>query len=87
MPRQKLKEINVYDKNDTSFFIEKNKPLKLKNLNLELPAEEPTKVISLRLPTELLNKVKAYANQNDISYTSIIKLMLAEGINAKYEQR
>ena len=81
MKKQNLVEIKDYDKKETGLFINKNKPLKLKNLGIELPIEAPTKVVSLRLPTELLNKVKAYASQNDISYTSMIKIILAQGVD------
>ena len=81
MKKQNLVEIKDYDKKETGLFINKNKPLKLKNLGIELPFEAPTKVVSLRLPTELLNKVKAYASQNDISYTSMIKIILAQGVD------
>lgn len=87
MRRQKLNEINVYDKKDTSYLIDKIKPLRLKDLNIEFQKEEPTKVISMRLLTELLNKVRAYAKQNDVSYTVMIKIMLAESIEAKYAGR
>lgn len=86
MARKKLKEIDVYDKNDTSFFIDKNKPMRLKDLNIELPEEEPTKVISLRLPTALVNRIKAYASQQDVPYTSLIKMLLNESIANKYER-
>ncbi|MBU1678656.1 MAG: BrnA antitoxin family protein [Bacteroidetes bacterium] len=81
MKNQKLVEIVDYDNKETGMFINKNKSLKLKDLGVELPDEAPTKVISLRLPTELLNKVKAFASQNDISYTSMIKILLAQGID------
>jgi len=84
MPKKKLKEIDIYDKNDTSFFIDKTKTLKLKDLDIELPKEEPTKIVSLRLPTSLLNKIKAYASQRDVPYASLIKMLLAEGIDRKY---
>jgi predicted DNA binding CopG/RHH family protein len=74
-------EILEYDTKDTSQFIDKNKPLKLSDLGIELPTESPTKLISLRLPTELLNRLKATASQNDISYTSMIKILLAKGVD------
>ena len=83
MSGRKLKEIEVYDKNDTSFFIDKNQPIRLKDLGIELPEEEPTKVISLRMPTALLNRVKAYASQKDIPYSSMIKLLIAESMKEK----
>ncbi len=78
MPKRKIREISDYDFNDTTSFIDKNNPLTLSDLDIELPKEPPTKVISLRLPTELLNKLQAYAVQRDVPYTSLIKLILAE---------
>ena len=84
MPRKRPREINEYDKNDTSFFIDRTKPLRLKDLNIELPEEELTKVVSMRLPTELLNKIKAYASQQDVPYSSLIKMLLSEGIDRKF---
>ena len=85
MKKQKLNEITDYDQKETGLLIDKNKPLKLRDLNIELPDETPTKVVSIRLPTELLNKVKAFASQNDISYTSMIKILLSQGID-KFNQ-
>lgn len=85
--KKKIKEIEDYDHNETTNFIDKSNPLKLKDLNLELPSEAPTKVISLRLPNELLNKIQAYAGQQDISYTAILKIILSEGIEQKYASR
>ena len=70
-------EITLYDNKETTSYINVQKPLKLKDLGIDLPEEEPTKVISLRLPTELLNKIKAYASQNDVSYSSMIKIILS----------
>lgn len=75
--KKKKNEITVYDKKETTAYIDISKPLKLKDIGIELPDEEPTKVISLRLPTELLNRVKAYASQNDVSYSSMIKIILS----------
>lgn len=80
-----MNEISDYDLKETGLFIDKSKPLKLGDLNIELPDETPTKVVSIRLPTELLNKVKAFASQNDISYTSMIKILLSQGID-KFSQ-
>jgi len=82
--QSRLRRIDVYDKNDTSFFIDKTKALKLKDLDIELPKDEPTKIINLRLPTSLFNKIKAYASQQDVSYASLIKMLLSEGIDRKY---
>jgi len=87
MKRKKLKEIKDYDKSDTTNFIDTKNPLSLTDLNIELPKEAPTRVISLRLPKELLNKIQAYASQQDVSYTSVIKIILSEGIDQKFIQK
>lgn len=75
-------EITIYDKKDTTAFIDKNKPMKLKDIGIDLPEESPSKVISIRLPTELLNRVKALSSQNDVSYTSMIKIILARAVRS-----
>lgn len=80
MRKKKLAEIKDYDKKETTKFIDKSKVLKLKDLGIQLPEDEPTKVISLRLPTELLNRVKAYASQQDISYSAIIKIIISKAV-------
>jgi predicted DNA binding CopG/RHH family protein len=78
--KKKESEIITYDKKETTAYIDKRKPLKLKDLGIELPEEEPSKVISLRLPTELLNRVKAYASQNDVNYSAMIKMILSKAV-------
>jgi hypothetical protein len=37
----------------------------------------------LSLPTTLLNKIKAYAGQHDVSYSAMIKILFAESIESK----
>jgi len=87
MKNKKIKEIKDYDHNETINFIDKSNPLKLSDLGIELPKEAPTKVISLRLPKELLNKIQAFASQQDVSYTAVIKMLLSEGIDQKFIQK
>jgi hypothetical protein len=84
------REIRVYDSHNTTSFIERKKRMTLASLGIELPLNElscqpetPTKVLSLRLPTTLLNKIKPYAGQHDVPYSAMIKMILAEGIESK----
>lgn len=77
------REIHVYDRHDTTAFIQSKKKLNLADLNIELPDEMPTKVLSLRMPTSLLNKIKAYAGEQDVPYSAMIKMLLVEGIESK----
>ena len=72
-----LKEILDYDSVDTSSFISE-KSLKFKDIGIQLPQQAPTQVVSIRLPTALLNKIKAYSSQRDVPYQSVIKLFLNE---------
>lgn len=77
------REIHVYDDKDTTLFINRSKRMKLADFGVELPSEAPTKVLSLRLLTSLLNRIKAYAGEHDVPYSAIIKMLLAEGIESK----
>ncbi|MBI5388498.1 MAG: BrnA antitoxin family protein [Verrucomicrobia bacterium] len=38
----------------------------------------PTKTISLRLPSDMLDQLKATANKRDVPYQSLLKIWLAE---------
>lgn len=78
---KKLKAIKTYDVSDTSAFIDKNKPLSLKDLGFDLPAEPPTRVVSIRLPTSLYNKIKSFATNIDMPYQAYIKYVLGKAIN------
>ena len=51
---------------------------------VSLPKLKPsTKTISLRLPENLLDRIKVEANKRDIPYQSLIKAWLAEDVNEK----
>lgn len=43
--------------------------------------EEPVKLISIRLPRELLNRLRAMATKRDVPYQSLIKMILAEKVS------
>jgi predicted DNA binding CopG/RHH family protein len=48
-----------------------------------LPNLEPNKTsISLRLPTSLLERIKIAAHRRDVPYQSLIKIWLAEKVDA-----
>lgn len=51
---------------------------RLKPLNLDLEFPSPTQSISLRLPRELLNKIRIIADKHDVPYQSLIKIWLAK---------
>lgn len=74
------KEILDYDNQDTTAFIDKDKPKKLEDIGIKLPKEAPTKVISIRIPTALYNNIRAYSTNLDIPYQATIKILLEKGI-------
>ncbi|MBI1910115.1 MAG: hypothetical protein HYS22_08105 [Deltaproteobacteria bacterium] len=81
--KQRVHEIKDYDSTDTVDWINEKKPLSLKNLGFKLPPQPPTQVVSIRLPTSLLNRLRAYASAYDIPYQALIKLLLARSLKRK----
>lgn len=81
--RKKLKEFLGYDSYDTSSMIELSQPLELKDIGLRLPKVAPSQVVSLRLPSRLLNELRAMGSEQDIPYQILIKLFLAEAVQKK----
>jgi predicted DNA binding CopG/RHH family protein len=52
------------------------------------PSLKPsTRTISLRLPESLLNELKQLANEQDVPYQSMIKMILRERIDREYRTR
>lgn len=78
--RKRRREIHDYDRRDTSTAIDAEKPLRFEDLGLELPKPAPTQVVSIRLPSELLNQIRAEASARDVPYQALIKLLLAESL-------
>ena len=75
------RSISDYDVVDTSGMIDPSKLLKFEDLGLKLPEAPPTQVISIRLPSALLNELKAISSEADIPYQALIKLMLSESVS------
>jgi len=73
-------EIRDYDARDTSTMVDPDKPLAFADLGLDLPKPPPTQVVSIRLPSALLNQLKAFASARDVPYQALIKLLLAESL-------
>ncbi len=70
------KEILDYDRHDTTAFIDKRRPKKPDDLGIRLPTEKTTTQISIRLPTRMLNAIRAYSSEHDLPYQAVIKLFL-----------
>lgn len=69
-------EIEFWSTHDTTEYFDLSKPINLKFPNLK----PSTKTISLRLPEMLLCDLKMLANQRDVPYQSLMKIMLAEKV-------
>lgn len=55
---------------------------------VRLPELKPsTATISLRLPGPLLDELKALANERDVPYQSLLKIFLAERLQAERQRR
>ena len=82
--RGKRKKIVLdYDNQETSEFIDSSKSLEFEDIGLRLPKVPPTQVVSIRLPSELLNELKALGSQRDVPYQALIKLFLAESVKER----
>ena len=84
--RKARSEIRDYDDRDTTGMIDPSKPLGLEDVGLRLPETPSTQVISIRLPSTLLNRIRAFASERDIPYHATIKLFLAESLD-RHEKR
>jgi hypothetical protein len=73
--------IDDYDAAETAGMIDSSKPLKFADIGLRLPEVPPTQVISIRLPSALLNELRAISSEADIPYQALIKLFLSESIS------
>ena len=69
-------ERDFWAKADTSEYFDLSNPKKVILPNLKPSTEK----ISLRLPANLLYRIKSLANRNDIPYQSYMKLILSEKI-------
>lgn len=64
----------THDSTDYFDYSEKNRV----KIEFDPSVEEPVKLISIRLPRQMLNKLRAMATKRDVPYQSLIKMILAE---------
>jgi len=72
------KERQFWETHDTTDYVDWSKAQRVRFPNLKLS----TTAISLRLPQSLLDSIKIAANRRDVPYQSLIKMWLAEKIDA-----
>jgi predicted DNA binding CopG/RHH family protein len=68
-----------WETHDTADYFDLSKAKRVQFPNLKLS----TTAISLRLPQGLLDRIKVAANKRDVPYQSLIKVWLAEKLDAE----
>ena len=77
--RTEAEEREFWESHDTADYFDLSKAQRVRFPNLKLS----TQSISLRLPEALLERIKIAANKRDVPYQSLIKVWLAEKIDAE----
>lgn len=77
--RSEADERTFWESHDTADYFDLSKAERARFPNLKLS----TTAISLRLPQGMLNRIKIAANKRDVPYQSLIKVWLAEKIDAE----
>lgn len=75
-------EQEFWDEHDSAEYVDwsQARPVVLANL------QPSTKTISLRLPEHMLEELKLLANKRDVPYQSLLKVFLAERIQAELKR-
>lgn len=76
--KSEAEERQFWETHDSSTHVDWNKAERVRFANLK----PSSKSISLRLPTDLLEQIKVAANKRDVPYQSLIKIWLAEKVDA-----
>jgi len=72
-------ERSFWERHDSSEYVDWSKAKKARLPNLK----PSTKSISIRLPEDLLERIKVEANRRDVPYQSLIKIWLREHTDKK----
>ncbi len=76
--KNEAEERAFWEARDSGDYVDWNKAERARFSNLK----PSTKAISLRLPVDLLERIKTAANKRDVPYQSLIKVWLSEKIDA-----
>jgi predicted DNA binding CopG/RHH family protein len=77
--RGEAEERRFWETHDSTDYLDWSKAQRVQFPNLKLS----TAAISLRLPQGLLDRIKVAANKRDVPYQSLIKVWLAEKLDAE----
>ena len=81
--RSEAAERAFWETHDSTDYVDWSKAQRVRFPNLKLS----TQPISLRLPLDLLERIKIAANKRDVPYQSLIKVWLAEKLDADERPR
>ena len=76
-------EREFWENNDSTEFIDWKNAKNLKFTNLK----KSTKTISLRLPEDMLEKLRIKANAMDVPYQSFIKMIIQKNLSKKVSRK
>lgn len=76
--KAEAEERAFWESHDSSDHVDWSKAKRVRFPNLK----PSTKAISLRLPVDLLERIKMAANKRDVPYQSLIKVWLSEKVDA-----
>jgi predicted DNA binding CopG/RHH family protein len=76
--RNEAEERKFWETHDSTDYVDWSNAQRIRLPNLKLS----TTAISLRLPQGLLDRIKIAANRRDVPYQSLIKVWLAEKVDA-----
>lgn len=77
--RSEREEHEFWQTHDSTDYVDYSKANRT-TIEFDPSVEEPVKLISIRLPRDMLNQLKAMATKRDVPYQSLIKMILAEKI-------
>ena len=76
--KSEAEERAFWETHDSTEYVDWSRAERVRLPNLKLS----TKAISLRLPLDLLERIKVAANKRDVPYQSLIKVWLSEKLDA-----
>ncbi len=77
--KNEAEEREFWESHDSGDYLDWDRAERVRFANLK----PSSKSISLRLPVDLLEQIKVAANKRDVPYQSLIKIWLAEKVDAR----
>lgn len=75
--KSEAEEREFWHTHDSTDYIDYSKKNRIE-IKFDPSVEAPVKLISIRIPRDMLNRLKTMATKRDVPYQSLIKMILAE---------